>query len=354
MNPLITQKRFSSSTARRPRANSKVVEFSSAEGRKMFVEALNDGYHESYFKLSEQYQTKGSTDSSGAGCLSMVLNALNVDPLQSSVVSSPVWKGVWRWFSPDMLVANNKCLREGKNTFSEFSCLSRRALSHTNDCDVTTFSDDSDLAAFRVHVQYSVSSVSAFLVAAFDQSQLLDGASSDTHFSPIASYHPGTDSVLILDVDRRNTTPYWVPLEKLHAALRGGYCIFQQESDDTVERLVKVLRGNISESKKVLDATLQEDLSRDADLRHSVTQTQIHNQVCLFSNECSDSSDDLLGVTALLLASPRDIFLQALPLKQQAALWWMRRADSTTLGTWLKKGTQHVWQTRPFITVTEG
>eukprot|EP01064_Diplonema_japonicum_P008554 TRINITY_DN16009_c0_g1_i2.p1 TRINITY_DN16009_c0_g1~~TRINITY_DN16009_c0_g1_i2.p1 ORF type:complete len:438 (+),score=56.58 TRINITY_DN16009_c0_g1_i2:37-1350(+) len=342
MRPLFSQRRFQSSLP--ARSPSDIVSFSSMKGKRMFAEALNEGYHESYFRLSEQYQTEGAGEANGEVCLSMILNALRIDPLKSSVVDTPVWKGVWRWFSADMLSSKMNC---SHGTFSKFSCLSRRALLHENDCSVSTFTPaTADLAAFRVHIQYCVSSVSSFLVTSFDKTQLF-GEPHDrpVNYSPIAGYHPETDSVLILDVDRRNTAPYWVPLSKLYASMK-GYCIFQREAEDTVERLVKVLRESFE--------TAHVPLGVDEMLRRSVTQTKIHNHVVTVGTGIG-SSEDLLNVTAVLLASTGDIFMQALPDKQQAALWWMKRSDASSLSAWLPQWkTQLEWQSRTLLTMDEG
>lgn len=37
------------------------------------------------------------------------------------------------------------------------------------------------------------------------------------HWSPLAAYHPGTDSVLVMDVARYKYPPLWVPVKELYA-----------------------------------------------------------------------------------------------------------------------------------------
>ena len=67
---------------------------------KIFFMVLNDlsilifhtqnGSLEVYFRLAEQFRTQDEPAFCGLSTLTMVLNALAVDPKR-------VWKGVWRW-----------------------------------------------------------------------------------------------------------------------------------------------------------------------------------------------------------------------------------------------------------------
>lgn len=59
---------------------------SSADGRRLFREALIEGNMESYFRLAEQFRTQDDLAFCGLSTLTMVLNALAVDP-------GRVWKG---------------------------------------------------------------------------------------------------------------------------------------------------------------------------------------------------------------------------------------------------------------------
>ena len=74
----------------------KLISFSSYEGRKLFKEALVDGYMENYFPLSEQFTTQSEPAYCGPASLTMVLNTLSVDP-------GKTWKGIWRWYDEQVL-----------------------------------------------------------------------------------------------------------------------------------------------------------------------------------------------------------------------------------------------------------
>ncbi|CAM9875400.1 unnamed protein product, partial [Sphacelaria rigidula] len=69
---------------------------SSEAGRKLFKEAMQQGYMEGYFRLAEQFRTQDDPAFCGLSTLTMVLNALSVDP-------GRVWKGSWRWYHESML-----------------------------------------------------------------------------------------------------------------------------------------------------------------------------------------------------------------------------------------------------------
>lgn len=60
---------------------------SSEEGRNLFREALVEGTMENYFRLAEQFRTQDEPAFCGLSTLTMVLNALAVDPGRA-------WKGM--------------------------------------------------------------------------------------------------------------------------------------------------------------------------------------------------------------------------------------------------------------------
>lgn len=66
--------------------DSKLISFSSREGMKLFKEAMDAGYMHNYFSLAEQFTTQSEPSFCGPASLTMVLNALNVDPQRP-------WKG---------------------------------------------------------------------------------------------------------------------------------------------------------------------------------------------------------------------------------------------------------------------
>ncbi len=65
-------------------------------GRQLFQEALANGHMSGFFKLMEQFSTQDEPAFCGLTSLTMVLNALAIDPRR-------IWKGAWRWFNETML-----------------------------------------------------------------------------------------------------------------------------------------------------------------------------------------------------------------------------------------------------------
>ena len=80
-----------------------LVAFSSPQGRRNFAEAMAAGQLEPYFPLSEQFVTQDEPTFCGLTTLTMVLNALNIDPRRR-------WRDEagpgWRWWSDEMLPAS--------------------------------------------------------------------------------------------------------------------------------------------------------------------------------------------------------------------------------------------------------
>ena len=78
-----------------------MVSFASKQGKQLFAQALMQGTMENYFKLAEQFTTQMDPAYCGPASLTMVLNSLQVDP-------NITWKGVWRWYSEEILHCTTK------------------------------------------------------------------------------------------------------------------------------------------------------------------------------------------------------------------------------------------------------
>ena len=104
------------------------VSFSSAQGVIIFKRALRANTMGPYFALAEQFTTQAEPAYCGLATLVMVLNAMAIDPKRcvcqalknerkkqkwhradvfllyvSLCLTWRVWKGVWRWFSEELL-----------------------------------------------------------------------------------------------------------------------------------------------------------------------------------------------------------------------------------------------------------
>ncbi|KAB2620379.1 Glutathione gamma-glutamylcysteinyltransferase 1 [Pyrus ussuriensis x Pyrus communis] len=72
------------------------IQFASAEGKELLIEAIQSGTMENFCRLISYSQTQSEPAYCGLASLSMVQNALAIDPGRK-------WKGPWRWFDESML-----------------------------------------------------------------------------------------------------------------------------------------------------------------------------------------------------------------------------------------------------------
>ncbi|KAF7107802.1 hypothetical protein CFC21_108383 [Triticum aestivum] len=184
------------------------VEFASAEGKRLFAEALQGGTMEGFFNLISYFQTQSEPAFCGLASLSVVLNALAIDPGRP-------WKGPWRWFDESMLDCCeplHKVKAEGI-TFGKVVCLA-----HCAGARVQSFrADQTTIHDFRAHLTRCASSQDCHLISSYHRSPFKQTGTG--HFSPIGGYHAEKDMALILDVARFKYPPHWVPLTLLWDAM---------------------------------------------------------------------------------------------------------------------------------------
>lgn len=212
---------------------------STAQGRIWFSESLREGNAEVFFPLAEQFSTQAEPAFCGLTSLSMVLNALEIDPNRS-------WKGPWRWYHEEMLdcCEDIENVRKDGITFEKVACLARcnglrvKSRIHPRNqtdpsissigskegmdrCHCSRWSSKSSregsLEEFRKDLESSARGDGSILVVSYGRKAF--GQTGDGHFSPIGAYHKKDDQVLILDVARYKYPPHWVPLELLWKAM---------------------------------------------------------------------------------------------------------------------------------------
>lgn len=190
------------------------IAFSSAEGRKLFTEAITStngtNYMQIYFPLAEQFTTQAEPAFCGLATLAMCLNALHIDP-------GRIWKGAWRWFSEDLLDCCTplETAKEQGISFVQFVCLAR--------CNGALADDvraDSALSLERFReIVKRVCATSDEIVVLNYTRKVLD-QTGDGHFSPIGGYNEASDMVLMLDVARFKYPPHWVRLPLVFEAIQ--------------------------------------------------------------------------------------------------------------------------------------
>ena len=208
---------------RRPLPSPPATAFSSEAGQALFRAALAEGNMGCFFPLIEQFRTQDEPAYCGLSSLTMVLNALRIDPKRT-------WKGPWRWFHESMLDCCEplSVVKARGITFNKLVCLARcnGATVEAHRAEQASCSEPEGPpsppseaeSAFRSAVQAVCrGSGGQQLIVSYSRKEFLQ--TGDGHFSPIGGYHAASDSVLILDVARFKYPPHWVPLRALWRAM---------------------------------------------------------------------------------------------------------------------------------------
>lgn len=184
------------------------IDFASAEGKQLFIEAIHNGSMEGFYRLISYFQTQSEPAFCGLASLCMVLNALAIDPGRK-------WKGPWRWFDESMLDCCEPLEKIKANgiSFGKVVCLA-----HCAGAKVQAFrTNRSSLADFRKFLITCSTSGDSHVIASYHRAVFKQTGTG--HFSPIGGYHAGRDMALILDVARFKYPPHWVPLKLLWEAM---------------------------------------------------------------------------------------------------------------------------------------
>ncbi|KAI5019879.1 hypothetical protein ZWY2020_044767 [Hordeum vulgare] len=137
------------------------VEFASAEGKRLFAEALQGETMEGFFNLISYFQTQSEPAFYGLTSLSVMLNMLAIDPGRS-------WKGPWRWFDESML---DYCeplqkVKAESITFGKVVCLA-----HCASARVQSFrADQTTIHDFHAHLARRAASQDCHLISSYHRS----------------------------------------------------------------------------------------------------------------------------------------------------------------------------------------
>ncbi|PRP82693.1 hypothetical protein PROFUN_10057 [Planoprotostelium fungivorum] len=227
-----------SSFYKRPLPNH-LVPFSSPE-------ALDTGSMESYWTLAEQFHTQSEPAYCGLATLTMVLNALQIDP-------NRLWKGPWRWYNEDLLDCCTPLEREGI-TMNNFACLAK-----CNGADVEVVkAENSTLSDFRERIKAVCNKQDEYIVVSFSRNIL----GQTGHFSAISAYHEGKDMVLVMDTAKFKYPAFWCPVTMLYEAmlpkdrvtnLSRGYFVLRRSNQRAIPHMHTHKDPSHSESQRDLD-----------------------------------------------------------------------------------------------------
>lgn len=248
------------------------VDFSSFEGKDLFHEALQNGTMEGFFKLISYFQTQSEPAYCGLASLSMVLNALAIDPGRK-------WKGPWRWFDESMLDCCEPLekVKVDGITFGKVVCLANCAGAKVE----ALRTNHSSLDEFRRFVKRCASSEDCHVIASYHRAPLKQTGTG--HFSPIGGYHAGKDMALILDVARFKYPPHWVPLPLLWEAM------------STIDETTQQHRGFMLISKRCEGSSLLYTLSCKHESWESISKYLMEQVPELLKEEGSDSINQVLS-----------------------------------------------------------
>ena len=171
-----------------------------------------------YFPLSESFQTQADPSYCGLGSLTMVLNAMLLDPQR-------VWKGVWRWFDEVNILTcctTHDHVKTSGITLAEVDCLAKCSgadsqIKYASVISENEFREDIISCCFDNNIGDESHTKLVYCLVSYSRSKL--NQTGQGHFSPIGGYHKPSDMVLIMDVARFKYPPHWVPLADLYQAM---------------------------------------------------------------------------------------------------------------------------------------
>ncbi|KAI8596797.1 Phytochelatin synthase-domain-containing protein [Dissophora ornata] len=276
----------------------------SAAGKRLFREMFVAGTAECFFSLCTSFNTQSDPAFCGVSSLSMVLNALQIDPRRQ-------WRGVWRWYSEEHLdcCASVEVMKQKGITFNQFCCLARcHAKVTAKQADRHTLED------FRRDIQAVSQSEGSHLVLSFSRTAL--GQTGSGHFSPIGGYHAGEDKVLVLDCARFKYPPFFATVKELWESLlpqdpetgkcRGYFIISatEKQKQDIQRRRLQVFNGtgspaSTSSSAFSSSASLPlQDLSHESSPSLGVSSSSSPNSTPEEEEEEGDTTEcDCLCIT---------------------------------------------------------
>ncbi|KAF9354453.1 hypothetical protein BGX26_007703 [Mortierella sp. AD094] len=206
-NVVVMMESALTSTFYRKELPAHLVSITSTTGRRLFREMMLAGTSECFFSLFTSFNTQSDPAFCGVSSLSMVLNALEIDPRRQ-------WRGVWRWYSEEHLdcCASIDVMKQKGITFNQFRCLAK--------CHAEVVAKPAEhhtVEEFRRDIQAIAGSEGSHMVLSFSRAAL--GQTGSGHFSPIGGYHAGEDKVLVLDCARFKYPPFYATVQELWESL---------------------------------------------------------------------------------------------------------------------------------------
>ncbi|CAB3793517.1 phytochelatin synthase family protein [Paraburkholderia fynbosensis] len=173
---------------------------------------MSTPYSQSYWPLSQYFETQRSESWCSVAASVMVLNALGVRRPESSLYPDfPFFSQQDFFRGIDPQVADPARVSKEGMTLDQLSAVLR-----TFPLEVTTWrASDMTLDQFRQRIRDTTVRQDRFALLNFRRVEI--GEKGGGHWSPLAAYDAASDSALLLDVARYKYPAVWVPVAQLYA-----------------------------------------------------------------------------------------------------------------------------------------
>lgn len=174
---------------------------------------LESAHKRSYWPLAAQFETQKNQAYCSVATSVIALNALGVDrPATPLYPDYPYFTQQEFFARVDPKVASAEVVAREGMTLAQLAEVLKGFGVRVDAHPAAALSLDE----FRNLIRTTVSSNNGFALMNYDRKVM--GEMGGGHWSPLAAYHQGSDSVLILDVARYKYPPVWVSVEKLWEA----------------------------------------------------------------------------------------------------------------------------------------
>lgn len=174
---------------------------------------LESDYNQAYWPLSAYFETQKNQAYCSVATSVIALNALDIPrPKSSDYPDFPFFTQQNFFDNVDKRVADPAVVsREGMTLDQLVRVLGQFPVKTT-----PYHAHAISLEQFRGAIMDNVRFQDRFVLLNFDRKEIDEVGGG--HWSPVAAYHPGSDSALLLDVARYKYPPMWVPVPQLYRA----------------------------------------------------------------------------------------------------------------------------------------
>lgn len=209
------------------RNEKKIIPLSSQAGIAIFSQSN----HQNYWRLAQYYITQDNLSFCGIASIVMVLNAANIPAPKVF----PTEK--YRLFTQENLFSFdgvNALLDQDDTAWAGMSFRNVRQALQLFPLNVNViYARDYSAEIFRQELMAALKRNNHYLIACYDRSVL--GQSGHGHCSPLAAYDKYSDRVLIMDVSRFDSEPFWIKTRDLQQAMTGNPKSFWQVDSGYIE-----------------------------------------------------------------------------------------------------------------------